>query len=39
MTKYDFYIDRCLDLEPANWSHALIDNGDPNWVLELWKAK
>ena len=31
-------IDRYLDSMPVNWSHALIEDGDPDWVLKWWKA-
>lgn len=31
-------IDRYMDSPPVNWSHHLINDGDPEWVVKWWKA-
>ena len=31
-------IDRYLDSSPENWSHSMIADGDPDWILKWWKA-
>ena len=31
-------IDRYMDSPPVDWSHPLIKDGDPDWVLKWWKA-
>ena len=31
-------IDRYLDSKPVSWSHGLMEDGDPDWVLKWWKA-
>jgi hypothetical protein len=31
-------VDRYLDSAPVNWSHTSIADGDPDWVLNWWKA-
>jgi hAT family C-terminal dimerisation region/Domain of unknown function (DUF4413) len=31
-------IDTYLDSPPVSWSHRLIEDGDPEWVLKWWKA-
>ncbi|EED11685.1 conserved hypothetical protein [Talaromyces stipitatus ATCC 10500] len=31
-------IDRYLDSSPEMWSHGMIEDGDPDWILKWWKA-
>lgn len=31
-------IDRYLDSSPEMWSHSMIEDGDPDWILKWWKA-
>jgi hypothetical protein len=31
-------IDRYMDSPPVGWSHRLIGDGDPEWVLKWWRA-
>jgi hAT family C-terminal dimerisation region len=31
-------VDKYMDSPPVNWPHQLIKDGDPEWVLEWWKA-
>jgi len=31
-------IDKYIDSPPVDWSHQLIEDGDPDWVPKWWKA-